>query len=87
MSGRKITVKKIVSQRYPVGILRPSSWDDRIEGVDTIESTDGEKINLQSTGQQSVPQPGWVILVDESGQTSAKSWTLFGLPKGSQIAA
>jgi len=87
MNAQKITVKKIISQRYPAGVSRPLNWDQRIEGIDTVESIDGATYSLQSSGQQSVPQPGWVILVDTSTSGTHKTWTLFGLPKGTAVAA
>ena len=85
MLSKKIVVKKVISQRYPSGVARPMNWDERIDGVDTIESNEGVSIKLHSTGQQSVPQPGWVILVDDKNPNTPATWTLFGLPSGASM--
>jgi hypothetical protein len=81
---RRVTVRTIIQSRY-FNNLRPESWDDRLDGIDTIETTDGERIALSSDGGQSPPQPGWVILLISSAEGGASiRWTLYGIPKHEQ---
>ena len=84
---RKITVESVSSSRYTAefsqkNIARPNSWDKRVAGIDTITTSEGETIKLHSTGQQSIPQKGWVILLTGGSGSTGYTWTLFGLPKG-----
>lgn len=64
---------------------RPFVWDERCDGVDKIETTEGEVIELWSEGMQSPPKPGWVILLREQG-AEGYAWTLYALPKGAEIS-
>ena len=72
-----IQVKKIISSRYN-SEERPSSWDDRIAGIDQIESDDGQIYDLISSGQQSTPKPGWGILLQEQ-KPEGFTWTLYSM--------
>jgi hypothetical protein len=81
MDRRRITVEKIITSRYEVN-KRPASWDQRVAGRDLILATNGEPIPLDSTGGQSPPQPGWVILLTDGSQDTGYHWTLYGLPRG-----
>lgn len=74
----KVTVKS-VQPRYG-GKSRPSSWDDRQPGIDVVITTDGRTLRLMSDGQQSSPEPGWVLMVDGADHSDAYRWTLYGLP-------
>ncbi len=64
---------------------RPFVWDERFDGVDKIETTEGEVIELWSEGMQSPPKPGWVILLREKAELGL-TWTLYSLPKGAEIS-
>ena len=85
----RTTVSSVLQSRYgsdlPQGSSRPSSWDDRKDGVDVVVTDSGETLRLYSDGQQSVPQKGWVILVTSGNNTSGFHWTLFGMPKGCEV--
>ena len=83
--SRRVTIKTLVSARYKTS-ERPRTWDERIPGVDVVETTDGETLNLLSNAQQSPPQEGWVILLTSKNETSSYSWTLYGMPKGAGLA-
>ncbi len=85
----RVTVKSVVSSRYgdnlKQGESRPLSWDQRKEGRDIIISESGENIPLFCDGGQSVPQPGWVLLLTDGDTNLGYRWTLFGMPKGTEI--
>ena len=83
---RKVTVKRIITSRYGSSGSRPLAWDQRIAGTDTFETTNGETLPVTSTGQQSAPQPGWVIVVADADKSYAPTWTLFGLPIGASVS-
>lgn len=83
MLRKRVTVKKVLSSRYS-NSSRPQSWDDRKEGIDCIRTTSGEEIKLYSNGQQSTPKEGWVILLTDGSEDKGFSWTLYGIPPGSQ---
>ncbi len=74
----KVTVSSIVEGRYSGP--RPASWDQRIAGHDLVTLADGSVIKLQSEGGQSVPQPGWVLMITSGDANTGYSWTLYGLP-------
>ena len=76
----RVIVSTIQSSRYR-GNIRPQSWDERVEGIDTIVTTDGRTLRLKSDGQQSPPQVGWVILLSAGDDQSGYVWTLYGIPK------
>lgn len=80
----RVTVTAIVSSRYR-GHVRPQSWDDRKAGVDTIQTSDGRTLKLQSDGQQSPPQVGWVILLSGGDDISGYLWTLYAMPKAGSV--
>lgn len=75
---RLVRVKSANSSRYP-DLKRPESWDARVAGIDTIQTTDGSTIELISDGGQSVPEVGWSLMLTEL-EGSAYRWTLYGLP-------
>lgn len=70
-----VTVSEVISSRYP-DHLRPFSWKDRIEGIDTVRTIDGRVLTLFSSAQQSVPRRGWRILIHKVDYYY--TWTLFG---------
>lgn len=78
MKSKRIKVARIVESRYQGG-FRPLSWDDRKAGRDLVETSDGDKIPLASSGQQSCPQGGWEILLTGGDETHGFTWTLYGL--------
>lgn len=78
MKSKRIKVAHIVESRYAGG-FRPLSWDDRKSGCDVVESVDGDRIVLASSGQQSCPQTGWEILLTGGDEVRGFTWTLFGL--------
>lgn len=78
MKSKRIKVAHIVESRYAGG-FRPLSWDDRGAGRDVIETVNGERIVLASSGQQSCPQAGWEILLTGGDEMSGFTWTLYGL--------
>ena len=67
------------SQWYTPGLIRPLSWDDRREGVDTILLENNEELRLVSSGMQSVPQPGWSLLITGGDPQNGYTWTLYGI--------
>jgi len=90
---KKISIKEVVSSRYPEG-ERPTSWEERRAGLEVVKSEEGEIFNLYSNGGQSSPHPGWELLLVErvehapnssdSGKSSvpAYTWTLYALKPG-----
>lgn len=79
----RVRVKEVVSSRYP-GHERPEKWDGRTSGVDVIQTTEGQKLRLESGGQQSPPQENWEILVTGGDNQQGFTWTLYGIPKGAK---
>lgn len=85
----KVGVAEVVASRYGVktgggrsggkGGERPSSWDDRFEGIDLIRTTGGETLKLQSSPMQSTPKLGWVIVLTGGSEQEGYSWTLYGI--------
>jgi hypothetical protein len=65
---------------------RPMSWDDRRGGVDVVRVAGGEVVRLLSSGMQSVPKPGWVIILTSGSEEGGYSWTLYGLPAAGSSA-
>lgn len=84
MKNKRIKVGRVVESRYEGG-FRPLSWDDRKAGRDLIETIDGERVALASTGQQSCPQNGWEILLTGGDETRGFTWTLYGLAAGAVV--
>jgi hypothetical protein len=88
----KIKISAVVSSRYggsravgsaqePVSCAsRPASWDNRRSGIDTVRIDSGEVVRLRSTGAQSVPQPGWVVVLTGGDSDEGFTWTLYGIP-------
>jgi len=76
---RRVVVRQVLSSRYQPG-ERPLSWDERYPGVETIETIEGETIQLYSNGGQSSPAPGWEILLTKTIPLSLA----FGAPKAAK---
>ncbi len=75
--------EKIAKDQWFVPELqRPLSWDDRVEGVDVVRAASGEVLRLRSSGMQSVPKPGWVVVLTSGDEAGGYTWTLYGLPTG-----
>lgn len=83
---RLVTVSSIVSSRYSEN-RRPQSWDERTPGVDVIRDSSGSELRIVSDGQQSPPQPGWVIQLLGGDHTAGYRWTLFGIPRGAGVVS
>ncbi len=78
----KASVTEVVSSRYADG-NRPADWDRRISGIDKIQTKELGSIALFSDGSQSVPAPGWTIVLTDGDEQSGYRWTLYGLPRAS----
>lgn len=76
----RLEIESLVQSRYPDG-QRPLSWDARLEGADTVRTTDGKLLRLWSDGGQTPPHRGWVIMVTGGDAERGYSWTLYGLPQ------
>lgn len=85
----KVQVAEVITSRYDHSSrsshealtgFRPSGWQDRLEGLDTVRTSSGEILRLFSTGAQSVPKPGWVIVITGGTFEEGYSWTLYGIP-------
>jgi hypothetical protein len=85
ISGRYSTEteKEVVkeSQWFVASLNRPLNWDDRQPGTDLVKLDDGSLIKLNSSGMQSVPQPGWVLLLTSGDEASGYAWTLYGISR------
>ena len=68
------------SQWHTPGLDRPLDWDSRVAGNDVVTTTSGQQVTLRSTGMQSVPQPGWVLMLTSGTPVDGYEWTLYGLP-------
>lgn len=79
-SPRKIVVEALLSSRYNAAV-RPTSWDDRIPGMDVIRTTSGEILKLQSSGGQSPPQAGYRLILADGEPTDGYRWTLYGITR------
>lgn len=81
----RVSVKSVVRARYSDsergtrGLFKPDSWDARSQGIDVITTSDGNTINLLSDGGQSVPLPGWVLLLTDGDKEHGYRWTLYGI--------
>jgi hypothetical protein len=84
MDSTRFTVKSVSNSRYSSGVCRPQNWEQRVSGVETVTTECGKTLRLFCDGQQSTPQPGWVIVVDSKSvrEDGSVNWTLFGMPKG-----
>jgi hypothetical protein len=78
MLNQRVQVQQIISSRYQHN-LRPARWEQRLDGVDVILTTEGKEIRLMSDGGQSPPQIGWEIMITGEVSTGLYSWTLYGL--------
>ena len=82
---RTVKVKEILNSRYQPG-TRPISWDERAAGDESVIIDTGEEIRLYSTGGQSSPTPGWMIVLTGIANNARPDsletfhWTLYGLP-------
>lgn len=85
MKSKRIKVARVVASRYEGG-FRPLSWDDRRGGSDIVETVDGQRITLLSSGQQSCPQNGWEILLTGGDDEHGFTWTLYGLGAEAVVA-
>ena len=77
----RVTVDQVISSRYGLGSGRPSDWDKRQAGIDTIRTSEGKVIRLLSDGGQSTPAKGWVLMVTGGEPQSGYKWTLYGMPR------
>ncbi len=83
----KVQVDSVLSSRYEQSPQqgapgsRPPGWDERREGLDTVQTSSGEVLRLFSTGAQSVPKPGWVIVITGGSFEEGYTWTLYGIPR------
>lgn len=84
---RRVVVRSVIDSRYEPG-TRPVNWDERREGVETVEVEGEGRIRLFSSGGQSSPAPGWeLLLTDRShanptlGDDPAYVWTLYGIKR------
>ncbi|NLF24883.1 MAG: hypothetical protein GX589_04400 [Deltaproteobacteria bacterium] len=59
-------------------MLKPDTWDKRVEGIDTIVDTLGRLIRLRSDGGQEPPHKGWVLVLRDGSCESGYGWTLYG---------
>ena len=82
----RVHISRLLSSRYddlyarglPAG-ERPCLWEERRAGVDLVIDAEGQRLKLQSSGQQSPPQPGWAIVIRGGGGEQGYEWTLHGL--------
>lgn len=77
---KRVRVSSLITSRYEIG-LRPTSWEERVSGIDTIVGDDGITYKLQSDGGQSPPQSGWVILLNSGDANNGFLWTLYGISR------
>ena len=87
----RIQVHELVSSRYGLGyappetldegLPRPLSWDERVSGSDVVKTQEGLTLKLQSSAQQTPPQPGWVLVLTVGSAEAGYDWTLYGLPR------
>jgi hypothetical protein len=86
---RRVEVRRAIASRYgslsgqTPGATRPDSWDDRRPGIDLVETAAGERIHLRSDGGQSVPKPGWIVMLTSGDDATGYGWTLYGIKRSS----
>ena len=89
---RRVRVQSVVRSRYAPG-ERPTSWDERVPGIETVVTDEGETLNLYSNGGQSSPSAGWELLLtepyskkspEESNIEIAHLWTLYGISRAAE---
>jgi hypothetical protein len=80
---RRVEVLGVLSSRYTPhgGAERPQSWEGRIGGIDTVQVGGDETIRLVSSPMQSVPKPGWVLMLTSGDATTGYEWTLYGMSR------
>lgn len=78
MLNQRVKVRQILSSRYQHN-QRPARWEQRLDGVDVILTSEGKELRLMSDGGQSPPQIGWEIIITGEVSTGVYSWTLYGL--------
>jgi hypothetical protein len=73
----------VVSSRYGSGEFceRPQSWDERLSGIDIVQISGGGSVRLASSAMQSVPKPGWVLMLTAGDATRGFEWTLYGMAR------
>lgn len=76
----KASVTGVLSSRYAAS-SRPAEWDRRISGIDKIETKEHGTISLNSDGSQSVPEPGWTIVLTDGDEQQGYRWTLYGIAR------
>lgn len=83
---RSITVAKVLTSRYVNlednfynNLKRPLGWDERVSGREEIETVDGERIVLDSQGQQPTPEAGWTLILRSGNNDQGYAWTLYGM--------
>lgn len=82
----RIDVSGLLGSRYEAqNHERPLSWDERVEGIDVVVTVEGRTIKLLSDGQQAPPQRGWGLIITGGDSQKGYRWTLYSLPKGSEI--
>jgi hypothetical protein len=79
-SDPKRAASIVESQWYVPGVSRPLSWDERTDGIDVVRIASGEILKLSSSGMQSVPKPGWVLMLTGGDADEGYRWTLYGIP-------
>jgi hypothetical protein len=79
----RIEVLAVVSSRYGAGerLPRPQSWDERHSGIDIVKISTGAEIRLASSAMQSVPKPGWVLMLTAGDENRGYEWTLYGMTR------
>lgn len=87
---KRIKVQALLQSRYEAeqctdfsGLSRPADWDDRVLGQEQVLTTEGQRLILRSSGAQSTPKPGWVLLLTSGDAEEGFEWTLYGISKKS----
>lgn len=97
---RRIVIKELLKSRsagdqYQAG-SKPVIWQNRRPGLETVLTTNDEKIVLYSAGGQASPAPGWTLLLTKYHHSETPvsttilgnfelscpiEWTLYGIKK------
>lgn len=89
----RVDVAETLESRYSpqgygsVSADRPLQWEERLEGIDLIRTTDGRTIRLRSDGQQSPPKSGWGLIISGGDALGGYTWTLYSLPRGAEVSS